>query len=116
MTILKIEAAAMSSFQGDVASDPSLAAQLTSSSSAINHLPVIAKTSPAVPQKGRFGEEFVPEEKRELVRGRERALDTIAKKLEKKNKWLEAKTSDGDVYYWNRHTLGSSDFRLVSNI
>lgn len=105
MTILKIEAAALSSFQGDVASNPSLASQVTSSTSTINHLTVPTEAS-AVPQKGRFGDDFVPEEKRELVRGRERALDTIAKKLEKKNKWLEAKTSEGDVYYWNRQTLG----------
>lgn len=108
MTIMQIEAAAMSSFQGDVASDPSLARQSTSSS-ALSHLPVVLKSEPssAVPNRGRFGEDALPEESKELVRGRERALDTIAKKLEKKNKWLEAVTSDGDLYYWHRDTLGT---------
>lgn len=115
MAIMQIEAAAMSSFHKDVAADPSLAKQMATSSSALNHLPALsnARSSTSLPQKGRFGEELVQEESRELVRGRERALETIAKKLEKKNKWLEAKTSEGDVYYWNKETLGTSLFRTL---
>lgn len=107
MTIMQIEAAALSSFQGDMASDPSLARQVNSS--ALSDLPVVMKagSSSAVPNRGRFGEDALPEESKELVRGRERALDTISKKLEKKNKWLEAVTSDGDFYYWHRDTLGT---------
>jgi hypothetical protein len=117
MAIMQIESAAMSSFHKDVASDPSLANQMASSSSAINHLPDLTekKSSTSLPQKGRFGEDFVPEEEsRELVRGREKALDTVARKLEKKNKWLEAMSAEGDVYYWNRQTLGKHYIRSTS--
>jgi hypothetical protein len=57
-------------------------------------------------QGGRFGDQFIPDDAESvtLVRGRERALDTISKKLERKSKWLEAHNSEGQTYYWNRET------------
>lgn len=109
MEMMKIEAAALNSFQKDIGADPSLATELSSASSSLKHLPAPASssTSTAFVPRGRFGEDAAPEEEsRELVRGRERALETVAQKLEKKSRWLEAKTSEGDVYYWNRQTFG----------
>ena len=109
LEMMKIEAAALNSFQKDIGGDPSLATELSTASSSLKHLPAPASssTSTAFVPRGRFGEDAVPEEEsRELVRGRERALETVASKLEKRSRWLEARTAEGDVYYWNRQTFG----------
>ena len=116
LQLMQIEAAALSAFKGDVDSNPLLARQLASASSSLNHLPELKPERPdsSLPQRTRFGEDLVPEERKELVRGRERALDTVAQKLEKKNKWMEAVTAEGDVYYWHRDTLGKFTVNAVS--
>ena len=109
---MKIEAAALSSFQSDIASNPKLAKELSSTTSILNNLPTIpsatfsqSKESSSVYGGGRFGDQTSSnEESLTLVRGREKALDTVAKKLEKKSKWLEAVNSEGETYYWNRDT------------
>lgn len=105
--IMKIEAAALGSFQKDISANPKLASQLGTSRSMIDDLPIINETSASTSCTGRFGDQFGGDgESQVLVRGREKAFETIAKKLEKKSKWLEAKTSEGTVYYWNRTTYG----------
>lgn len=103
----KIEAAALKSFQSDVANDPKRAKEIASlkpmpggssssgsSSSATSQLP-----------RSKFGDSDVTESST-LLRGREKALETIASKMQKKSKWLEAKTAEGNTYYWHRETFG----------
>ncbi|RWS25862.1 hypothetical protein B4U80_00601, partial [Leptotrombidium deliense] len=103
--LMKIEAAAMKSFQKDISSNPRLAAELASTTSVVNKLPEIRYGSNSSEVAcGRYGDSHVEEESTTLVRGREKALDTIAKSLERKAKWLEAKTAEGNIYYWNRDT------------
>lgn len=111
--MMKIEAAALSSFQRDISSDPKLAKELSSTTSILNNLPTIPsatfsqskESSSSIYGSGRFGDQTSNnEESLTLVRGREKALDTISKKLEKKSKWLEAVNSEGKIYYWNRDT------------
>ncbi|RWS15737.1 hypothetical protein B4U79_14030 [Dinothrombium tinctorium] len=103
---MKIEAAAMKAFQNDVSSNPQLAGELSKTTSLINKLPEIAGgSSTSRPAVGKFGESYGDEESTNLIHGREKALDTIAKSLERKSKWLEAKTAEGDIYYWNRDTF-----------
>lgn len=109
LQMLKIEAAALGSFQKDVAADPSLARELSSTPSLVSQLPSTSSSEVSTSHlKGRFGEELIAEESQTLVRGREQALETIAKKLEKKSKWLERKTAEGEVFYWNRETFEST--------
>lgn len=110
--MMKIEAAALSSFQSDISSNPKLAKEISSTTSILNRLPTIPShtasqlsTSNSLYGQGRFGDQISNnEDSLTLVRGREKALETIAKKLEKKSKWLEAVTSEGKTYYWNRDT------------
>lgn len=109
--MMKIEAAALSSFQNDISSNPKLSKELSSTTSIINRLPSVKPASLSQPSSsnsiygsGRFGDQGSTEESLTLVRGREKAFETIAKKLEKKSKWLESVTSDGKTYYWNRET------------
>lgn len=107
--MLKIEAAALNSFQQDLSKDPSRRQELSSSSSSslVRNIPE-PKPSTSVPNRGRFGEDFSGEESLVLVRGREKALQTVADKLEKKQKWLERKTAEGDVFYFNKETFEST--------
>lgn len=108
--MMKIEAAALSSFQKDISANPKLSKEISSTTSLLNKLPTIhvhsnSSSSTGLCASGRFGDQSSSnEESLTLVRGREKALDTISKKLEKKSKWLEAVTSDGNTYYWNRET------------
>ena len=110
---MRIEAAALSSFQSDITSNPELARELSSTTSILNNLPTIPSAtcsqskepSSSVYGGGRFGDQTGSnEESLTLVRGREKALNTVSKKLEKKSKWLEAVNSEGKTYYWNRDT------------
>jgi hypothetical protein len=103
--MLKIESSALKSFQNDISQNPDLAKEIAS------NIPLIKKSSfksNSVHTSGnRFGENANDsEESNTLVFGREKALDTIAKKFEKKSKWLEAKTAEGKSYYWNKETYG----------
>lgn len=105
-----IESSAMSSFQKDVANNPKLAKEYSSTASVVNNLPIIPQYTSTSSSNtgGRYGDQFsdVGDESRTLVFGREKALDTISKQLEKKSKWLEAKTAEGTTYYWNRDSFG----------
>ena len=105
--MMKIEAAALSSFQKDLASDPTRAKELPTKSFLVTDLSQ-ASSSTSVTNRGRFGEDLSAEESMTLVKGREKALDTVAKKLEKKFKWLERKTAEGQIFYFNRETFESS--------
>lgn len=103
--MMKIEAMAMKSFQNDVSQRPELAKELSSNTPMFSKVEKRELTSK---MGSRFGEESTgSEESTVLVRGRERALETIAKKFEKKSKWLERTTAEGKTYYWNRETLGA---------
>lgn len=109
LEMMKIESAAMKSFQSDINSNPQLASELSRTSSLINKLPTVEKeSSQKIAVNNRFGESYGTDdiESKTLVRGREKALDTIAKKFEKKSKWLEAKTAEGQIYYWHKETFG----------
>lgn len=105
--MLKIEAAALSSFQSDISKNPSLASELQSSKSIVSQLAHsdVKQPSTASSNFNRFGQSF-GDDSETLLNGKKRALETIAKSLEKKNKWLEAKTAEGKTYYWNKDTLG----------
>lgn len=110
--MMKIEAAALGAFQQDVSSNPKLAREMGKggSKSLLDSLPVINCAAPSsYGGGGRFGDQASTSESAALVRGRERALETIAKKMEKKSKWLEAKTAEGETYYWNRDSYGKLD-------
>ena len=104
--MMKIESSAMRAFQSDVSQNPELAKELSKNNPLFKKM---AKTEMSSSSKmnSRFGEESSTEESTVLVRGRERALDTIAKKFERKSRWLERKTAEGQTYYWNKETLGN---------
>lgn len=105
--MMKIEHAALGSFQKDITANPKLASQLATSRSIIDSLPIVDSGPANTSGGGRFGDEFGGDtESQVLVRGREKAFETIAKKLQKKSKWLEAETAEGKTYYWNRNTYG----------
>lgn len=115
LEMMKIEAAALNSFQKDIASDSKLSKELSSTPSILRNLPIVdasssSKASSSIYGAGRFGDQFVDGagESLSLVRGREKALETISQKMVKKSKWLEAKTSEGKVYYWNKDSYGES--------
>ncbi|KAI1301731.1 hypothetical protein HDE_02984 [Halotydeus destructor] len=105
--MMQIEAAALSSFQKDIAANPKRASEISKSKSLLESIPTfVSPSSSSAVKVGRFGETLSDcGESLTLVRGREKALDTIAKKLEKKARWLEAKTAEGKTYYWNKETL-----------
>ena len=106
LEMMKIEAMAMKSFQNDVSKRPELAKELSTYAPMFKKIERSERSSTKI-FGSRFGEESSStEESTVLVRGRERALETIAKKFEKKSKWLERKTAEGKIYYWNRETLG----------
>lgn len=106
---MKIEAAALSSFQQDISRDPTLAKEYEKSKSIVSRLNFGTDQPKPSSSTGatfnRFGES-VGSESETLVSGKKRALETIAKSLERKNKWLEAKNAEGKIYYWNKDTLG----------
>lgn len=101
--MMKIESQAMKAFQTDVSQNPELAKEFNKNNPLFKKL---AKTESTAIVGSRFGDESSQEESTVLVRGRERALETIAKKFEKKSKWLEGKTAEGKTYYWNKETMG----------
>ncbi len=103
--MMKIESSAMKAFQNDVSHNPDLAKEYS------KNIPLFKSTkkveTTCIVGGSRFGDDSSStEESAVLVRGRERALDTISKKFEKKSKWLEAKTSEGKTFYWNKETMG----------
>lgn len=99
--IRRIEAAALKSFQADIAADPTKAKDLPTVTAGSSES---SKYETQLPMS-KFGE-TVGSESLNLARGREKALETIASKMQKKSKWLEAKTAEGNTYYWNRDTCG----------
>jgi len=101
----KIEAAALKSFEKDLASDPKLVRELSSVSQ--DSPSTSTMEQPKAKGGGRFGDirEDEEDESRIVAIGREKAMETITKKLEKKSKWLEAKTAEGQTYYWNKETM-----------
>lgn len=100
---MKIEAAAMGAFAKDVAADPTKAKEYSTTRSMIEKLNLPEKKT-ALSTLGRFGETSNEDDRyREL--GREKALETIASKMEKKSQWLESKTAEGTSFYWNRKTF-----------
>ncbi|KAI2798795.1 WW domain binding protein 4 [Blomia tropicalis] len=105
--IRKIEAAALNSFQGDIARNPSCSKEISNlklNVSSSGQSDLVTNIKPGA--YNRFGECVNQSEESEvLVNGKKRALETIAKSFEKKCKWREAKTADGVVYYWNKDTL-----------
>lgn len=104
--MLKIEAAALKSFQAnDVSRDPSLTSEFATTKSISSQIIRPSSSTSKVISTNRFGEDFGDAESQTLANGKRRALETIAKSFEKKSKWLEAKTSDGDSYYWNKETM-----------
>ncbi|CAG2180390.1 unnamed protein product, partial [Oppiella nova] len=85
--MMKIESQAMKAFHTDVNQNPSLAKELATN---ISLFKKSTKTESTAKSLGRFGEDSsASEESSTLVVGRQRALETIAKKMEKKSKWLE---------------------------
>ncbi|KPM11926.1 hypothetical protein QR98_0105050 [Sarcoptes scabiei] len=105
--MLKIESAALSSFQADISKNPSLASELKSNKSIISKLknePNNETKTNASTNANRFGESYDCFESEKLVNGKKRALETISKSFEKKSRWLEVETSDGK-YYYNKETL-----------
>ncbi|XP_074596782.1 WW domain-binding protein 4-like isoform X2 [Brevipalpus obovatus] len=103
--IMKIEAAAMSAFAKDVINDPKRAKEYGASVSLTDKLKVSEKKSQPTVTVNRFG--FDDSEKTEQYQnlGREKALEAITSKMEKKAQWLESKTGEGVSFYWNRKTL-----------
>lgn len=104
LEMMKIEAAAMASFQKDVASDPSRAKEFSKTSSLISSLPEGPQSSTSFAQS-RFGDN---QDNMSVIKGREKALETIAKKMKLKYNWLERKTAEGEIFYFNRETFESS--------
>lgn len=103
--MLKIEAAALKSFKAnDVSRDSSLTSEFATTKSIASQI-IRPSTESKVITTNRFGEDFDNVESETLANGKRRALETIAKSFEKKSKWLEAKTSDGESYYWNKETM-----------
>lgn len=102
--IRRIEAEALKSFQSDIAADPSRAKDAPVLVTGASETP---KTESRLPTS-KFGE-TVGTDSINLAKGRGKALETIASKMQKKSKWLEAKTAEGNVYYWNRETCGECD-------
>lgn len=109
LEMMKIEAAALSSFQKDIVKDPSRAKEFKTTSSLIDSLPEgPMPSSSSQSKRGRFGEDLSGEESMAVIKGREKALETIAKKMERKFRWLERKTAEGEVFFFNRETFESS--------
>lgn len=105
--MLKIESAALKSFKNDVTRDPSLASEYSSTKSISSQI-IRSEVGPVKRiSTNRFGESSDSYNSDTLSNTRKRALETIAKSFEKKSKWLEAKSSDGKIYYWNKETFGN---------
>lgn len=105
--MLKIESAALKSFKNDVTRDPSLVSEYSTTKTISSQI----IRSELIPNKristNRFGESSDNYNDSDTLNNtRKRALETIAKSFEKKSKWLEAKSSDGKIYYWNKDTYG----------
>lgn len=92
----------MGAFAKDVAADPTKAKEYTTTRSMIEKLKLPEKKS-SLPTVGRFGETTETDDRYRDM-GREKALDTISSKMEKKAQWLESKTAEGTSFYWNRKT------------
>ena len=105
LEMMKIESLAMRAFQSDVSLKPELAKELSTNTPLFKKINKTEMSS-SLKINSRFGDECSQEESTVLVRGRERALDTIAKRFEKKSKWLERKTAEGNTFYWNKETFG----------
>ncbi|OTF73571.1 hypothetical protein BLA29_012657, partial [Euroglyphus maynei] len=106
--MLKIEAAALKSFKtNDITRNPSLTSEFATTKSIASQIirPSTESSTSKVISTNRFGEDIGDGESETLANGKRRALETIAKSFEKKSKWLEAKTSDGQSYYWNKETM-----------
>ena len=99
--IRRIEAAALKSYQADIAADPSKAGDLPRMTAGSSE----SFKSETRPSGSKFGE-TAGSESFNVAKGRGKALETIASKMQKKSKWLEAKTAEGNTYYWNRDTCG----------
>ena len=105
--LMKIEAAAMGAFAKDIAADPTKARELSTSKSFASSLKE-QRDKPSTSLGGsRFGgvSNLGSDESATVQWGKEKALDTITTKMEKKAQWLESKTAEGKPYYWNRKTL-----------
>ncbi|XP_054160207.1 WW domain-binding protein 4-like [Oppia nitens] len=102
--MMKIESKAMKAFQSDVQNNPQLAKEFNTNIKLYKKID-IPETSTKLISTSRFGDDSsASEESSTLVNGRQRALETISKKLEKKSKWLEKKTSEGKTFYVNKET------------
>lgn len=101
----KIETAALKSFQRDVAKDPTRAREIASFKPSSSSTSTSSSSRVDLPSGSKYGDTD-ESESTTLIKGREKALETIASKMLKKSKWLEAKTAEGNIYYWNRETCG----------
>ena len=81
LEMMKIESLAMKAFASDVSLKPELAKELSTNNPLFKKM---AKTEIGIKMNSRFGDESAQEESTVLVRGRERALDTIAKTIPEK--------------------------------
>lgn len=100
--LAQIESAALSSFQSkDVGNDPCRSAELTRASQGSSISSSILSSIPTQPPASTTDDDV---ESLIIARGREHALDSITRTLEKKSKWFESKTAEGKSFYWNRDT------------
>ncbi|CAG2123145.1 unnamed protein product, partial [Medioppia subpectinata] len=108
LEMMKIESQALKAFQSDVTQNPDLGKELATNVSLFKKSNRTEST--AKPMSSRYGDDdsTTGEESTTLVVGRQRALETIAKKMEKKSKWLERKTTEGKTYYVNKETFGTN--------
>lgn len=104
-TIAKIEAAALGSFQkNDLNRDPSRFAELANvSSQALDRLTKTGESSSRLEGGNRFGE--ATDDDHLLAGKKQNALESVAKSLEVKNRWIQAKNAEGQIYYWHRESL-----------
>lgn len=110
----KIEASALSAFQGDIARNPSLIKEAPHLSLSSRAQVTSSSTVATTVSTNRFGQSFSDSgESETLVNGKKRALETISKAFERKSKWLEAKTAEGTTYYWNKDTLGKLELKML---